>query len=86
MRLLLSRDVFDLILIIAALILYHVGEHEILRNSHDEEEPEQVDALERGEKRECDALAEPAFVLSCFPVQIEWADRLEGRQDGPDDL
>ena len=60
-------------------------EHKVLGNPQDQVEPEYVDCLKTGKKREGDVLADPAFVLLGLPVQFERTHRPEFCQGCPED-
>ncbi|KAB8360713.1 hypothetical protein FH972_024449 [Carpinus fangiana] len=64
--------------VLAALVLVDVVPDVILRDAQDEEEPEEIDELQRGKQREGDPLREPALVLLRLPVELKGADGGEG--------
>lgn len=82
---LLVQNLLTALLVIAAWICGRTVEDEVLGDPQDQVEPEEVDCLQRGEQSKRDVLADPAFVLLRFPVQLEWADRPEFGQGGPED-
>ena len=59
--------------------------HDIIRDADDEEQPEQVDALQRGQQAKGDVLADPALVLLGDPVEVEGADGAEFGEGGVED-
>lgn len=67
-------DLLIALLILAPIVLGHIGDNKTIRDPADEEEPEEIDGLEGGEEGESDVLRDPAFVLLGLPVEFEWAD------------
>ena len=70
------------LLIVAPHIPPLVLEHHIRRNAQNTVQPEYINALQGRQQREGDILADPAFVLFGFPVQLVGADGCEGGEDG----
>lgn len=77
---------FVLLLVVASLVFLHAVENVVLQNAQDQEEPEEIHRLQAGKQRESDVLTDPAFVLLCFPVQLERPDSPELGQNGPEDF
>jgi hypothetical protein len=72
--------------ILTAIVIRILVHHEPIRNPADEEPPEEVDRLQRCQKRKGNVLRDPALVLLSFPVEFKRSDSLERGEDGVDDL
>lgn len=68
------------VLVIASHVLHDAIEYDIVCNSKDKEQPEEIQALQSSQEPECDVLTDPAFVLLRVPVQLERANVGEGGQ------
>lgn len=55
-------------------------------NTHNVEQPEEVERLKRGQEGSSDVLADPALVLLSLPVQLKRSNGSEFGEHGPDDL
>lgn len=77
---------FFFFLIVAALILCHVGEDVVGQNAQDQEEPKQVDGLQTGKQGERDVLTDPTLVLLSLPVELKGTNGAELGQHSPKDL
>lgn len=76
-RLLLRNVLFQLRLIIAAVILGNFMDSEAISDADNEEQPKEVERLERAEQGERDDEGEVALVLLSLPVELVRADGLE---------
>lgn len=65
------------VLSITAVILGDIVHGEAVRNPQDEEQPEQVERLQRAEQGEGDDEGQRALVLPRLPVELVGPDRLE---------
>ena len=59
------------ILVVTSRVSGGLVEDKVLRYPENQVEPEQVDCLKTGKKREGDVLADPALVLLGLPIQLE---------------
>lgn len=82
---LLLSNVLQFVLGVGTVILGNVGEHVAVRDANDEEQPKEVESLERGQQGGGDVLADPALVLLCLPVELEGADGPELGEQRPED-
>ena len=78
----LSLLLFVRFFVIAPDVLCDLGKGNVVSDSHDEEQPEQVHALQAGEQRKGYVLTDPAFVLIGFPIEFERADGAEFGEGG----
>lgn len=70
---------------LAPVVRRHAAQHKAVGDAQDEEEPKQVERLQRAEQGEGDPEGQRALVLARLPVDLVGADRLELGEEGEED-